>query len=287
MQTTIFAYKNMAKPTNEKFTKIHFIGVFWLVAGILFSLKCLFPEIAGKHLKEVKELIVNIHRPGSRPVAHDSIGYAALHVDSLFHAPRRPIVVDGMAQHRPVARPMQLSKVFPDTNLVQLAVATRHGAPECENREAAARNRDSYVFIGESPYYDLENLTYSVPYLVPRAATLLDEIGRAFLDSLASKGIPFHKLVVTSVLRTSDDVTRLRRRNRNASEQSCHVYGTTVDISYNIFHRVQDPDLPPQPETYSGTLKAILAEVLDDQRRNGTCYVKYEYRQSCFHLTCR
>lgn len=277
----------MAKIPNRKFTKIHFLAIFWLVAGVLFVLKCAFPEIAGKHLKEVKALIVHPHLPARHPDATDSIGLAALHVDSLFHAPRRPVVVDGMAHHRPVARPMRLSEAFPDTNQVQLAVALRHGALECENRAAAARNRDSYVYIGESPYYDMEELTYSVPYLVPRAATLLDEIGRAFLDSLASKGIPFHKLVVTSVLRTSEDVHRLRRRNRNASEQSCHVHGTTVDISYNIFHRVQDPDLPPQPETYSGTLKAILAEVLDDQRRNGTCYVKYEYRQSCFHLTCR
>ena len=28
-------------------------------------------------------------------------------------------------------------------------------------------------------------------------------------------------------------------------------------------------------------------EVLADQRRMGTCWVKYEYRQSCFHITCR
>lgn len=276
----------MAKSSSEKFTKIHFIAIFWLASGVLFTLKSLFPEIAGKHLKEVKELVVSIHHPRPRPARTDSLGLAALHVDSLFHAPRRPIVVDGMAHHRPTARPMRLAEVFPDTNQVQLSVATRHGAPECENR-AAALGRDSYVYIGASPYYDLEALTYSVPYLVPRAATLLDEIGRAFIDSLASKGIPFHKIVVTSVLRTTDDVARLRRHNSNASEQSCHVYGTTVDISYNIFHRVQDPDLPPQPETYGGTLKAILAEVLDDQRRSGTCYVKYEHRQSCFHLTCR
>ena len=122
---------------------------------------------------------------------------------------------------------------------------------------------------------------------MPRAARLLDEIGRAFLDSLASKGIPFHKMVVTSVLRTDEDVKRLRRHNGNASEQSCHRYGTTFDISYNVFHRVQDPDLPPQPETWAVTLKSVLAEVLADQRRLGTCWVKYEYRQSCFHITCR
>ena len=30
-----------------------------------------------------------------------------------------------------------------------------------------------------------------------------------------------------------------------------------------------------------------LAEVLDDQRKMGTCYVKYEVHQSCFHITAR
>ena len=161
------------------------------------------------------------------------------------------------------------------------------GVESCADREEATQRRTEFVYIGASPFYDIEHLSHSIPYLVPRAARLLDEIGRAFLDSLASKGIPFHKMVVTSVLRTDEDVKRLRRHNGNASEQSCHRYGTTFDISYNVFHRVQDPDLPPQPETWAVTLKSVLAEVLADQRRLGTCWVKYEYRQSCFHITCR
>ena len=33
--------------------------------------------------------------------------------------------------------------------------------------------------------------------------------------------------------------------------------------------------------------KSILAEVLEDQRLMGTCYVKYERHQSCFHITAR
>ena len=122
---------------------------------------------------------------------------------------------------------------------------------------------------------------------MPRAATLLEEISRSFLDSLTTKGIPFHKLIVTSVLRTEEDVQRLRRHNGNASENSCHRFGTTFDISYNHYFRVQDPALPPQVETWAVTLKSILAEVLNDQRKRGTCYVKYEVHQSCFHITAR
>lgn len=272
------------------YTKLHFLGTFWAVAAVLFLFKCLFPDLAGKHLEEVKEYVEH-HALASRHIErHDTIALASRHVDSLFHAPRRSFPLLDAAgnpvKNRVISVPT-FRDAFPDLNDVQLATAVRLGVPECEDRDEASRNIERYVYVGESPYYDMERLSHSVPYLVPRAAILLEEIGRSFLDSLASKGIPFHKFVVTSVLRTNEDIRRLRRRNGNASEQSCHRFGTTFDISYNIYHRVQDPALPPEPETWAVTLKSVLAEVLNDQRQLGTCYVKYEYRQSCFHITCR
>ena len=54
-------------------------------------------------------------------------------------------------------------------------------------------------------------------------------------SSLASKGLPFHRIVVSSVLRTRKDIERLRTQNVNASENSCHQYGTTFDINYNKY----------------------------------------------------
>lgn len=280
----------MTTKTDRKslFTKIHFIGSFWAVAAVLFVFKCAFPELAGKHLSEVKEYVEQ-HTTKHR-VVMDSIEYNRRQVDSSFMAQRRPLrILSPEAQQSARSRVVDLRyrDAFPDLNDVQLATASRLGEPECEDREEAAQNIDHYVFIGESPYYDVEKMTHSVPYLVPRAALLVEEIGRNFFDSLAVRGIPFHKMVVTSALRTNEDVQRLRRRNANASDQSCHRFGTTIDISYNIFHRVQDPDLPPQTETYSGTLKAILGHVLNDLRQQKACYVKYEVHQSCFHITCR
>jgi hypothetical protein len=35
------------------------------------------------------------------------------------------------------------------------------------------------------------------------------------------------------------------------------------------------------------TLKWILSEVLRDQRELGRCYIKYEVKQGCFHMTVR
>lgn len=278
------------KISKYTFTKIHFVSVFWMVAGFFFLLKCLFPNIAGKQLEEVKEYIeariTTTHHPT------DSVTRNSLHVDSLFFAPRANLkLVDASGKPIKNAVPRfhahDLDTIFPDLNDIQLATAERLGIPECDDRKTAIAMKEKLVYVGDSPYYDLENLTYSIPYLVPRAQILLDEISRSFFDSLTVKGIPFHKLIVTSVLRTNKDVKSLRRHNGNASENSCHRFGTTFDIAYNSYHRVQDPDDPEQPQEWAATLKFILAEVLNDQRLRGTCYVKYERRQSCFHITCR
>lgn len=283
---------------HTKFAARRFLISFWGIVAALLILKLLFPQIApSAHVPTVKEAKEIIKKPfvalasdHARPAEVDTIEEAAARVDSIFLRPRKAIALvgsDGKPLHHSFDRNLPYATLFNDLNDVHLATAERLGQPECKNRQEAAAHKDRYVYVGASPYYDLEALTYSVPYLVPRAAILLDEIGHAFLDSLTAKGLPFHKMVVTSLLRTDDDVARLRVHNRNASEQSAHRFGTTFDIAYTHFCRVQDPDDEPQVETYARDLKAILGEVLRDQKELGTCYVKYEYRQTCFHITCR
>ena len=88
------------------------------------------------------------------------------------------------------------------------------------------------------------------------------------------------QLIVTSVLRTMEDVARLRRRNGNATEQSCHLYGTTFDICYNRYQPIERP-------VRNDTLKWVLSEVLRDMRQQERCYIKYEVKQGCFHMTVR
>ena len=115
----------------------------------------------------------------------------------------------------------------------------------------------------------------------------MNRIGQNFLDSLTCKGLNPNKVIVTSVLRTKEDVKRLRRRNGNASENSAHFYGTTFDISYKRFSKVEDPDGRPMQDVSSDTLKLVLSEVLRDLRKEEACYVKYELKQGCFHITAR
>ena len=87
--------------------------------------------------------------------------------------------------------------------------------------------------------------------------------------------------------RTADDVKRLRRRNGNASANSAHAFGTTFDVSYRRFCKVEDPDGRPMQDVSPDTLKLVLAEVLRDLRKSDKCYIKYELKQGCFHITAR
>ena len=178
-------------------------------------------------------------------------------------------------------------EAFPDTNAVQLVAAQQWGVQPVTNRADAEARKKELVYVASSPYYHVDPLRQSIPYLVPRAAVLLQDIGQAFFDSLYIKGIPLHRLIVTSVLRTQEDVARLRRFNGNATENSCHLYGTTFDICYNRYETVEPPDGPRRRAVGSDTLKYVLSEVLRDMRQQGRCYIKYEVKQGCFHMTVR
>ena len=173
-------------------------------------------------------------------------------------------------------------KTFPDQNDVQLVSAKKHGVKPVQDRDEAEHRKKDLVFVGSNPYFHVEKLSSSIPFLVPNAAVLLQDIGSNFFDSLAVKQIPLHKIIVTSVMRTKHDVTKLRRHNGNATENSCHLFGTTFDISYNRYIT-----LPGCRKVRNDTLKWVLSEVLSDLRENNRCHIKYEVKQGCFHITVK
>lgn len=175
-----------------------------------------------------------------------------------------------------------LGKVFNDSNYLQLEASRRLGIRPINSPAEAWHTRRPLVKISSNPDFFVDELTHSMPYLVPEAADLLHEIGRNFNDSLKARGGGAYRLKVTSVLRTPTTVKSLRRRNVNAVETSTHLYGTTFDISHAQFVCVND-SLPRTQED----LKNLLAEVLYDLKGHGRCYVKYERKQACFHITVR
>lgn len=187
----------------------------------------------------------------------------------------------------PIRSVHNYDRAFPDVQDVQIVSAMRWGVSPVLSREQAEERKSELVYIGSNPYYVIDKgMTSSIPYLVPRAADLLQQIGRNYLDSLAVKGVPLHRIIVTSVLRSEEDVKKLRQKNSNVNEQSCHRFGTTFDLAYNRYHTVSPPGEHRRAVT-NDTLKYVLSEVLRDLRQQERCYVKYEVKQGCFHITTR
>lgn len=176
-----------------------------------------------------------------------------------------------------------LDKVFNDSNYVQWATGEKLGIEPVADTRGHWATRRPLVRIASNRYVYVEPMTFSKPYLVPEAAALINEIGRRFHDTIEARGGGDYRIRVTSALRTVDNVRRLRRHNSNAIDSSVHKLGTTFDISYARFVRDNQQCTPRS----SADLKAILAEVLLDLRTEGRCWVKYEIKQPCFHITAR
>lgn len=175
-----------------------------------------------------------------------------------------------------------LARVFNDSNKFHIAVAEANGIRPLTDLGLAWLEAGKLERLTTCEAYYLDDLTHSLPYLVPKAHQLLTDIGLSFRDSLRSRGGGHYRVKVTSVLRTPAQVKRLRRRNRNAVDTSAHLYGTTFDISYLKFI-CDSTDIPRTQED----MKNLLGEVVEDMRRHGRCYVKYERKQACFHITVR
>lgn len=173
---------------------------------------------------------------------------------------------------------------FNDLNPLHLEIAQAIGIKPVANRDEAKHASKKMKEIKTNDYYEIEELKHSIPFLVPEAAQLLEDIGRNFQDSLRNLNASLYRLKVTSVTRTVDDVKNLRRRNTNSSANSAHQYGTTFDVSWVRYTKINEKDTL---NIDSDRLKMVLAMVLRDLRREDRCYIKHERKQGCFHITAR
>lgn len=208
-------------------------------------------------------------------------------IQTVFSDPNARSLNVGGKWHK-VGHVSSYEKCFPDSQSVQIVAAQRWGVRPPKDRVEAESRKKELVYVGGSPYFHLdEGMNSSIPYLVPRASHLLNRIGRNFYDSLYVKGLPLHKIIVSSVLRSDADVARLSVYNGNASKQSCHRYGTTFDICWTRYQPVKMPGGQAHRFVGDDVLKFVLSEVLRDLREEGACYVKHEVKQTCFHITVR
>lgn len=261
-----------------RITKKRYLQGFALAVIFLAILRAFIPEIANtdKKLPENQDVT---DTASAKPVIIVAPKYT--------NQPSRFFQSDGSLTKNPIYSVPHFGNTFPDQNDVQMESAKRFGVSPVADRTDAEKRMTELVYIGANPYYHVDPLRNSIPYLVPRAAILLQDIGRNFFDSLQIKNIPLNKVIVTSVLRSKADIKRLQNHNSNATDNSCHLYGTTFDICYNRYKTVEDPDGEPRHNVRNDTLKWVLSEVLRDLREDQRCLIKYEVKQGCFHITVK
>lgn len=174
-----------------------------------------------------------------------------------------------------------LAKQFNDLNDEHLQYARHIGIKPISSTRDIWRNKKPMVKVESCEDFQVDKLTHSYPYLVEPASRLLHDIGAEFNQKLKNQGGGDYQIKVTSLLRTSESVNRLKRGNVNSTQNSAHLYGTTFDISYVDF---PEGHLNEKKHT-DGDLKNLLSEVLLDMKAQGRCLVKFERKQGCFHIT--
>ena len=174
---------------------------------------------------------------------------------------------------------------FNDLQSKQHEAAVAIGLPRPpKDRADAAAMRKSLVEVKTCDNYIVDDLTHSVPFLIPAAKRELDAIGAEWADILSRNNLPHYRFYVTSVLRTEEDIKYLQRSgNVNSVTQSCHCYGTTFDLAYMRYDKVTRTS----DYMHEDNLKLVLGQTLLNHQRAGKIYVKYEWKQSCFHITVR
>ncbi len=172
------------------------------------------------------------------------------------------------------------SHIFADNNTLHLQAAQTL-QPTPFKGALNEQERSLLALVETNPFYKVDKLTHSIPYLVPEAKMLLDHIGEDFNIALETKGIPAYRIIVTSLTRTQDQQRKLSHKNINAATESSHSYGTTFDIAWSRFDKVD----PTAQDVSDADLKRVLASILRQYQKARRCYIKHEKRQACFHIT--
>ena len=195
------------------------------------------------------------------------------------------------------------SSLQKDVNAVQIARAQQLGVKPGTPIETLTESGRLVKLADTTQYWIIRELTYSEPYVTPSAEAMLIEIGKRFHERLDSLGIPRYRLDITSILRTPEKQSALRKANRNASRVvSAHEYGTTVDIAYRRYAPpVQDSigDIPLDAAARmvadsvmievgrqrAAEMQAVLGRVMTEMQREGLLMVRMERSQTVYHIT--
>mgnify|MGYP002870243024 CR=1 FL=1 len=157
---------------------------------------------------------------------------------------------------------------FNDVQSIQIIEAQKNGIVPMKSFQ----KNDELVRLDYNLWYKVGSLDNSHPFVLSYVKEFLIDLSKEFKNL---SGCYVSNFVITSALRTHDDIAKLRQLNINAVNNSCHLYGTTIDISKFYFNTV----------VYykSEYLHNCLSTILYEMQKKGRCYVKNE--KNCYHIT--
>jgi hypothetical protein len=180
---------------------------------------------------------------------------------------------------------------YKDFNDKHLSYAKKLGIKPFKTEKAYREGKDDLLSNGDlrkissNWFYVVNKLGHSHPYLVPKAANLLEDIGKRFNEKLDEAGKDKYYFRVSSLLRTGESQKSLSRNNMNAASASSHLYGTTFDIAYK--NVVKKPFPWIRKDVADASVIKLLSEAIGELRKEGRCLVVTEYKEKCFHITVK
>ncbi len=138
------------------------------------------------------------------------------------------------------------------------------------------------IFVEPNHGYSLDTFQYSYAFLTPYAAQILQEIGKAFQDSISNSPLQNSQLIVTSMTRTQHSVSKLMRTNKTAVSRSPHLNGNSFDISFSRFK--SNKVLSDIEKKF---LQTTIAHILLRFKMDVKIWVTFEQHEECLHVVAR
>lgn len=216
----------------------------WLLAFLLLLIIAAVVAIPFRH--RIENRLLQLYRLAKNRVGDDGVATCE-NCASLFN--------DGIAAH---ASAYRNSPISPQQTMADVDALTQQGILKP---------------IEDNDFYALDGLTHSRPVVVPRALDFLDELASVYSENCKSRDLEYVPFRITSATRSRNSVQQLQEENKNAIDNSAHLYGKTVDISYAAFNG-------------SGAQRKQFIAALSELNKKGKCKVKYE-RNGCLHITVK
>ena len=183
--------------------------------------------------------------------------------------------------------PIAPTRKLKDQNDLQLLHAQANGLKNVyisnasfEADSARLAKEQILIHLHDNPSYRVKEMTHSYPYTTPEMGDLLNDINFLFQEKMKDTKQDKYLFRVTSGLRTNETQQDLTSRNSNASTQSAHLFGATLDVSYKEFYNVTKDTI--EANFYAAE---ALRETMEDLREQCRMVIVRERRQACYHFT--